>query len=84
MRLDLLLYRLRLAKSRGSAQSQIGAAHIRCNRQRVLRQNHIAAIGDVLTMPYGKSVLVIEILALPRRRGPAAEAKACYRVLDAG
>jgi hypothetical protein len=29
-------------------------------------------------------VLVIELLALPARRGPAEEARACYRPLDAG
>jgi NAD-dependent dihydropyrimidine dehydrogenase PreA subunit len=32
----------------------------------------------------GETMLVIELLALPARRGPAAEAQSCYRVLDGG
>ena len=32
----------------------------------------------------GENFLVIELLALPARRGPAKEAQACYRPLDAG
>jgi ribosome-associated heat shock protein Hsp15 len=38
----------------------------------------------VLTLPLRRDVLVIELLALPVRRGPASEARACYRPLDAG
>ncbi len=84
MRIDLLLCRLRFAKSRSIAQTRIAEAHFRCNRERVTQQNHEVQVGDVLTMPHGKTVQVIEILALPERRGPAAEAKSCYRMLDAG
>ena len=40
--------------------------------------------GDVLTLPLPTRVLVIELLVLPERRGPADEAQSCYRVLDAG
>ncbi|MGN6500090.1 MAG: RNA-binding S4 domain-containing protein, partial [Tsuneonella sp.] len=40
--------------------------------------------GDVLTVPLHAGVRVIEVLALPARRGPATEAQACYRVLDGG
>ena len=84
MRIDLLLCRLRFAKSRSIAQRRILEAHIRCNGKRVTRQDFAIAAGDVLTMPQGKGVSLIEILALPTRRGPPAEAQACYRVLDAG
>jgi len=35
----------------------------------------------VLRSP-GRGVVVIELLALPARRGPASEAQSCYRVLD--
>ena len=38
----------------------------------------------VLTLPLTREVLVIELVALPARRGPASEARACYRLLDAG
>ncbi len=84
MRIDLLLTRLRFAKSRSIAQARIREAHMRCNGLRITRLDHDIGVGDVLTMPQGRSVLVIEILALPERRGPAAESQTCYRVLDAG
>ena len=51
MRLDLVLVRLRFAKSRTVAQRWIGGAHMRCNGQRVTVANHAVATGDVLTLP---------------------------------
>lgn len=84
MRIDRLLWFLRFAKSRGLAQKWIGEGHIRRNGARVTRQDQPVAEGDVLTLPLGRHVRVIEILALPHRRGPAEEARACYRDLDAG
>lgn len=84
MRIDRLLWFLRFAKSRGLAQKWIGEGHIRRNGARVIRLDQPVATGDVLTLPLGRHVRVIEILALPARRGPAEEARACYRELDAG
>ncbi len=83
MRIDRLLYALRFAKSRTLAQRWIAACHIRRNGERVLRQDLDIDVGDVLTLPLRSKVLVIELLALPARRGPASEARACYRPLDA-
>tara|TARA_E500000305_G_scaffold110298_1_gene117788 strand:- start:1110 stop:1433 length:324 start_codon:yes stop_codon:yes gene_type:complete len=83
MRIDRLLWFLRLAGSRSYAQKWVLAGHIRLNSQRVVKPNTDVAVGDVLTLPMKTQVRVIDILALPRRRGPAAEAQACYRVLDA-
>ena len=40
------------------------------------------AVGDVLTIPRTSGVLVIRIEALPERRGPPAEARECYSLLD--
>lgn len=84
MRLDSLLFRLRLAKSRTAAQRWIAEGHIRLNSTRVTRQDQPIAAGDVLTLPLARKVLVIELLALPGRRGPAKEAQGCYRLLDGG
>lgn len=82
MRLDRLLFYLRFAKSRTLAQRWIAEGHIRRNGERVVRQDQAVAAGDVLTLPLSHKVLVVELLALPTRRGPAAEAQACYRPLD--
>jgi ribosome-associated heat shock protein Hsp15 len=84
MRIDRLLFNLRFVKSRTLAQRWIAESHIRRNGERVTRQDQAVAAGDVLTLPLGREVLVIELLALPARRGPASEARQCYRPLDAG
>ena len=84
MRLDKLLYCLRFAKTRGAAQRWIGEGHIRLNGQRVTGNDRDVAPGDVLTLPLRSKVLPIAIIALPARRGPADEARACYRALDQG
>jgi ribosome-associated heat shock protein Hsp15 len=82
MRIDKLLWFLRFAKSRGTAQKWIAEGHIRRNGARVERTHQPVGPGDVLTLPLARKVMVIEILALPARRGPAEEARACYRELD--
>jgi ribosome-associated heat shock protein Hsp15 len=83
MRIDKLLHNLGFAKTRGIAQRWIGEGHIRRNGKRVTRLDQAIAIGDVLTLPLARKVIVIELLSLPTRRGPASEAQACYRALDA-
>jgi ribosome-associated heat shock protein Hsp15 len=84
MRIDRLLHVLRFTRSRTLAQRWIAEGRIRRNGERVLRQELDIAVGDVLTLPLRSRVLVIEVLALPGRRRPPAEARACYRPLDAG
>ncbi|QZP08631.1 S4 domain-containing protein [Caenibius sp. WL] len=82
MRIDKLLWFLRFAKTRGLAQKWVDEGHIRRNGNRVERTGQPTAVGDILTLPLRGGVLVIELLSLPARRGPAAEARECYRVLD--
>lgn len=84
MRLDLLLVRLRFARSRTVAQRWIAEGHIRLNGNRVTRADRVIAAGDVLTLPVGNHVEVVRISTLPDRRGPASEAQSCYLKLDAG
>ncbi|WEK45510.1 MAG: S4 domain-containing protein [Candidatus Andeanibacterium colombiense] len=83
MRIDRLLWFLRFAKSRGLVQKWVGEGHMRRNGSRVVDKDQPVSVGDVLTLPLKSRVLVIEILALPARRGPAEEARSCYRELDA-
>ena len=82
MRIDLLLYRLRLARTRGAAQALVEGHRIRLGGDRVMRCSREVVPGDVLTLPRGNGVLVCRIETLPERRGPTTEALACYRVLD--
>jgi ribosome-associated heat shock protein Hsp15 len=82
MRIDKLLWYLRLARSRTVAQAMAEDGHLRLNGRRVDRAHLKIATGDVLTVPIGQGVQVLQLLALPARRGPAPEARAHYRVLD--
>ncbi|MCJ2187535.1 RNA-binding S4 domain-containing protein [Novosphingobium beihaiensis] len=82
MRVDKLLWYLRLAKTRAAAQAIAEEGHMRLNGRRIDRAHQRISMGDVLTVPSGAGIRVIEILELPVRRGPAPEAQACYRVLD--
>jgi ribosome-associated heat shock protein Hsp15 len=82
VRIDKLLWQLRLTKTRALAQKLVVAGHVRRNGVRVLRTSQDIAPGDTLTLPLPAGVRVIEVIALPVRRSPAAEAQACYRTLD--
>jgi ribosome-associated heat shock protein Hsp15 len=84
MRVDKLLWFLRLAKTRPLAQALAEEGHIRLNGRRIDRAHQKVGPGDVLTVPIAAGVRVIEVLSLPTRRGPSSEAQACYRVLDGG
>jgi ribosome-associated heat shock protein Hsp15 len=57
--------------------------HIRLNGRRIEKPSAAVGSGDVLTLPMRSEVRIVEIINLPTRRGPAIEAQACYRVLDA-
>lgn len=82
MRIDKLLWFLRLAKSRSVAQQWAETGHIRRNGLRVERSAQAVAVGDVLTIPLGARTIAIRVCALPARRGPAPEAQSCYVRLD--
>ncbi len=82
MRIDKALWFLRFAKTRGLAQAMVAEGHIRLNGRRVERSAQGVAPGDVLVLPLPRGVIIVELIALPVRRGPASEAQACYRTLD--
>lgn len=82
MRLDRLLVYLRFAKTRSAAAALIAAHGVRRNRQPVRRAGCPARIGDVLTLALAGGVQVVELIALPVRRGAPAEAQGHYRVID--
>lgn len=84
MRVDKLLWFLRFVKTRPLAQTMAEQGHIRANGRRVERAAHKICVGDIMVLPLPSGVRCIEILALPNRRGPAAEVQRCYRTLDAG
>ena len=78
LRIDKLLWHLRLSKSRSLAQALIGEGHVRLNGNRVAKPSVEVKVGDTITMPRGEGALAIRLLSIPQRRGPAPEAQACY------
>ena len=54
---------------------------IRLNGQRVVKPSARVRVGDTLTLTTGREVLVVRVLGLGDRRGPAAEARSLYEVV---
>ena len=81
IRIDRLLFFLRLGKSRTLAQGWAESGHIRINGRRIEKGSAEVRIGDILTLPRGDDVLAIKLLVMPTRRGPASEAQASYLLL---
>jgi ribosome-associated heat shock protein Hsp15 len=82
IRIDRLLVYLRFARTRSAAQGLIAGHAVRRNRQHVLRGSDCAKVGDVLTLAVGSRVRVVQLLALPLRRGSPEEARSHYREVD--
>jgi ribosome-associated heat shock protein Hsp15 len=82
LRLDKFLWFVRLTKTRGIAQGVAGGGHLRIDG-RVVHVAHAAVRpGNVLSFPLDDRVRIIRVETLPARRGPAAEARACYTDLS--
>lgn len=82
MRIDRLLCTLRFVRTRSMGARLATDGHLRRNGQRVTKASQEISVGDILTIPLGPGVRLVEVLALPEKRGPAREAQACYRMLD--
>ena len=81
MRIDRYLHCIRLVKSRTLAQSVIETGHVRIDGRRVEKTSEDVRIGSTIALPLHGRVRVLRVLCLPERRGPPAEARACYQEL---
>ena len=80
MRLDRFLWWSRLSASRNYAQALAEGGHFRVNGRRIERAHVPVRVGDVLAfLTHQGRVQVVRIEALPTRRGPPAEGRACAR-----
>ena len=79
LRIDKLLWHLRLTKSRSLAQALVAAGHVRLNGKRVEKSSVEVKTGDAVTLPKGEGAFAFQILCVPKLRGPAEQAQACYR-----
>jgi ribosome-associated heat shock protein Hsp15 len=81
VRIDRFLFFIRLVKSRTLAQSVIERGYVRIDGKRALKPSEEVRVGSTIALPLHDHVRVLRVLALPERRGPAAEARACYQEL---
>ena len=81
MRIDRYLFFIRLVKSRTLAQAIIDDGHVRIDGRRVEKSSEEVRAGNIVALPLRDQVLILRVLALPARRGPATEARACYEEL---
>ncbi len=78
MRIDRFLHCIRLVKSRTLAQSLIDTGHVRIDRKRIEKPSEPVRVGSILALPLRDEIRILRVLALPARRGPPAEARACF------
>lgn len=85
MRIDVFLWRARFFKARTGATEAIEGKGARIERDGLVRRIDKPATpvepGDILSFVAPSGARVVKILALPERRGPPAEAAACYQSL---
>ena len=84
MRIDRYLHCIRIVKSRGLAQGLIDTGHVRIDGKRVAKPSEAVRVGSIVAFPLHERVRVLRVLALPARRGPPADARACYEELGVG
>ena len=82
LRIDRYLHCIRLVKSRTLAQGLVEAGHVRIDGKRAVKPSDPVRVGSILALPLRGTVRIIEVIALPDRRGPSAEARAAYREID--
>ena len=81
MRIDRYLHCIRLVKSRTLAQALVETGHIRIDGRRVEKPSDSVRVGSIIAMPLHGRTRILQVLALPSRRGPAPEARTCYEEL---
>ena len=81
-RLDKWLFHARFYRTRALAQAATAAGRVRLNGVRVEKPGHALKPGDILTLGKAGQVVAVRVLALAERRGPPAEARSLYEMLE--
>ncbi|MBA4228012.1 MAG: RNA-binding protein [Hyphomonas sp.] len=87
LRLDIWLWRARFFKTRALSTAHIKGHGVRLSRLGQTRKTDKPGtgltVGDVVTFGKAGRIYSVEVLDLGDRRGPAEEARALYRPLEA-
>ncbi|WP_159713866.1 RNA-binding S4 domain-containing protein [Geminicoccus flavidas] len=81
LRLDTWLWHTRFCKTRTDAQKLVEGGRVRVDERVVTKAHLQVRTGMVLTLPQGRDIKVVRVLAMPKRRGPYAEAREHYQEL---
>ena len=81
IRLDLYLFYIRIFKSRNIATKYILSNRLRLSGQVTKKPDKLISISDVLTLSINDQVKIIEVLEIPKRRGPFVETLFFYKDL---
>lgn len=82
IRLDRFLWFARLAKTRSAAQAIAEKGTLRLDGRRIERSAAAVRIGSIIVFPVLGKVRALRVEALPKRRGPPAEAATLYTSLE--
>jgi ribosome-associated heat shock protein Hsp15 len=77
-RLDKFLFFARFCKTRAVAGALIEKSSVRINGQATEKPHARLRVGDILTLPLPRGVVVIQITALAKRRESAPLAQSLY------
>ena len=78
LRIDKWLWCARFFKTRSVAQDAVDGGHVQVNGDRVKASRQVKP-GDRLLVTRSQERFEVDILSIPVRRGPAAEARQHYR-----
>ncbi len=76
-RIDKWLWRVRFFKTRGLATAAVLGGHVKVGGERI-RPGYRISEGSVISLTRDQLPYLLTVVAIPARRGPAAEARACY------
>ena len=77
LRIDRWLYYCRFYKSRSLATAAVSGGHVRVNGERPSPGARVKC-GDRIELVRDRLPYVLDVTAIPVRRGPAPEARQCY------
>lgn len=77
LRIDRWLFYSRFFKTRVLATAAVTGGHVKLNDERATPGARVKP-GDRIDLVRDRLPYSLEVLAIPARRGPAAEARACY------
>jgi len=81
IRIDKWLWHARFFKTRPLAQRAAESGVLRLNGARVTKASAGVGPGDVVTVPRGREIAAVRVIACGTRRGPASEAHELYEIL---